>query len=581
MDETNNDDIRQPKSPETLHREIERKFLIDSLPQYLQDYPHHEIEQGYLAITEDGTEIRLRKQDNQYFQTIKIGDGKTRIETEIEISKEQFTALWNFTEKQRIKKTRFKIPYYNNLTIELDVYHDNLTGLFTAEIEFINQQESLDLVTPDWFGKEVTDDPQYKNHHLAVHGFLTKLSSKPKNFDAKFPENVNIPEYQLEEGIEKLVDRIRFLKENMLGNIIVEIAGGSASGKTSAVADLIKKVFGDEALMLSLDDYYRGKTFMEESAAKGVKLNWDQPETLDLGLFRQHLLQLKAGHPISKPVYDFKTGEPAGKETVNPKKIIVVEGLFSLHETLQDQGDINVFVEIGTHGRIVRRLLRDVQRTGQKPADILLYFSQVVEPMHDLHVQSTRKNADMVIINEYSPKAEAERSGLHEVQLKFQESLEEEDLRRLGAEKLSTTKQVDEYYHPKDRDMIQTGEILRIRTEEEKITLTYKGPKIDSKFRERPKFEFDLDAETKVAFLNIYGNKKKTICKKRTIYQLDGIVFSLDQVSKLENGIIVYLGEFVEIRTTDKEDNQEKILALIGKLGLNPNSAIRESYFEM
>ena len=557
-------------------QEIERKFLVKSLPENLEQYPHKDIVQGYLAITEDGTEVRLRKKGKKYFQTVKSGAGKTRFESEVEITEDQFNTLWEATKGKRVEKTRYEIPHESG-TIELDIYHGDLDGLLSAEMEFSSEKDSNEFVTPIWLSEEVTDDKKYKNQNLALHGVPKRKQShveKPK-------EKLDIPEFKLEEGIGKLVDSIREKMTQGKDNVVVEIAGGSASGKTIVVADMVKKVFGNEALILSADDYYRGKTFMDAEAKKGNVLNWDQPEALNLDLFRQHLAQLKSGEPIEKPIYDMKVGEPTSTVEVAPKKIIIVEGLFVLDEKLKDEGDIKVFVDIGIHGRIIRRLLRDIQRTGQKPADILKYFAQVVEPMHEKYIESTKKNADLIINNEYSPQIEAERSGLHEVQLKFRGILDLDMLRKLGAEKLSSTTQIDKYYDPKDRNLVQTGEILRIREEGKKKTLTYKGPKIESQFREKPKFEFDIDADIEESFLDIYGDMQKTITKERTLYQFGGIVFSIDKVSKNEDGKDVDLGDFIEIRSTDKELDQEKIKSVITQLGLNIKEGIKESYFEM
>ena len=557
-------------------QEIERKFLVKSLPENLDQYPHKDIIQGYLAITEDGTEVRLRQKGKKYFQTVKSGSGKTRFESEVEITEEQFNSLWEATKGKRVEKTRYEIPHESG-TIELDVYHGDLDGLLSAEMEFSSEDNSNKFIAPEWLSEEVTDDKRYKNQNLALHGVPKRKQPRVE----KSKESLDIPEYQLEEGIVKLVDNIREKITQGGGNIVVEIAGGSASGKTSAVADMVKRVFGDEALILSADDYYRGKTFMDSEAKKGNILNWDQPEALNLDLFQQHLAQLKSGQPIEKPIYDMRVSEPTSTEEVTPKKIIIVEGLFALDEKLKDQGDVKAFVEIGTHVRIVRRLLRDIQRTWQKPADILKYFSQVVEPMHEKYIESTKKNADLIIDNEYSPGVEAERSGLHEVQLKFRGDLDVDNLRKLGAERLSSTVQIDKYYDPKDRNLVQTGEILRIREEGNRKILTYKGPKIKSQFRERPKFEFDIDADTEEAFLGIYGDMAKTIKKERTLYQLNGVVFSVDRVSRNEDGKDIDLGSFIEIRSTDKEQNVEKIKAVIQSLGLDINEGIKESYFEM
>lgn len=408
-----------------------------------------------------------------------------------------------------------------------------------------------------------------------------------ESIESRFPreedreEELAIPEYGLDEGVERLIHTVKEQISEKDDNIIVEIAGGSASGKTSAVADMVTKAFGEEALAISADDYYKGKTFIDAEAAKGNILNWDQPEVVNLKLLQQHLAELRIGNPIEKPIYDFKTGESVGTETVYPQKVIVVEGLFVLDDILKQEGDIKAFVDIGTHGRITRRLLRDVQRTGQRPADILKYFAQVVEPMHDKYIQSTKKNADIIINNEYNPETEAQRSGMHELQVKFKYDLDADMLRKLGAEKLGSTTQIDRYYNPKDRDLTQTGESLRIREEGTRRTLTYKGPKVESQFRERPKFEFDIDEETEGAFLEIYGDMQKTIIKERTLYQLDGLVLSIDNVQKQINGEEVDLGNFVEIRTTDRDSGQEQILSVMERLGFDMNDAIRESYVEM
>jgi predicted adenylyl cyclase CyaB len=557
-------------------KEIERKFLVKSLPENLNQYPRQEISQGYVSVSKDGVEVRLRKEGDKYFQTIKSGGGKIRIETEIEISEEQFNSLWQTTEGKRLEKVRYEIPHGGQI-IEADVYRGSLEGLVSAEIEFASPEASDQFVPPEWFGKDVTGDKRYKNQSLALRGLPKEAAPKKE----REKEKLDIPEYGLEEGVAQLVSMAREKVSQRKGPIIIEVAGGSASGKTSAVAAKLKEIFGEEAMIVAMDDYYRGKTFMETEAQKGNVLNWDQPEALNLPLLREHLSELKTGRSIQKPIYSFKTGEPTGTEELQPCRVIIVEGLFALDEVMKDEGDVKVFVEIGTHGRILRRLLRDIERTGQKPADILGFFAEVVEPMHEKYVASTKRNADIIVINEYSPKVEAERSGLHEVQLKFPATLDVETLRKIGAERLGAVTQVDTYYNPRDRNLVETGEILRIREEGDHKILTYKGPKIESKFRERPKFEFEIDTETERKFLSMYGDSVKVIKKERVLYQLDGIVFSVDSVFKIENDVTIDLGNFIEIRSASKGGEKPKLDEALAKLGLDVNQGIKESYFEM
>ena len=549
-------------------KEIERKFLISSLPENLDSFPHKEIAQGYIVVTPDGTEVRLRRKGDKYYQTVKSGSGMVRDENEVELTEEQYSSLWGTTEGKRLEKTRYEIPY-NDCVIELDIYHGDLNGLVTAEVEFVSEEAGKEFIPPSWFGEEVTEDKSFKNQRLALNGMPEALKE-------------TAPEYELQEGVSALVD---LTKEKMTvnenGTTIVEIAGGSASGKTSAVANKLMEALGEGAVLISMDDYYRGGKFMKNEAEQGRVLNWDQPEALNIELLKQQLEDLKQGKPIQKPKYDFKTGEPIGFEEISPAKVVVIEGLFALNDLLKAEGDVKAFIDIGTHGRILRRLLRDIERTGQRPEDIIRYFSEVVEPMHDKYIQSTKKNADIVIRNEYKPKEEAERSGLHEVQLKFKGGVDNETLRKLGAEKLSETVQVDHYYNPKDRDLTETDELLRIREEGSHTILTYKGPRVESEYRDRPKFEFDIDEDSKTKFLSIYGDMSKSIKKIRTLYQLDGMVFSVDQVIKMEGSEERPVGTFVEIRSTSKTFDEKKMRATLSKLGLQMEDAIKESYFEL
>jgi CYTH domain-containing protein len=149
--------------------EIERKFLVASLPEAIDRYPHERIIQGYLVIGADGSEVRLRRKGRKYFETVKLGRGGVRSELEIELTAAQFDTLWEATSGRRIEKTRYEVPQAGRI-IEVDVYHGELAGLVIAECEFASAEESRRFVPPEWFGREVTDDPAYRNQSLALHG---------------------------------------------------------------------------------------------------------------------------------------------------------------------------------------------------------------------------------------------------------------------------------------------------------------------------------------------------------------------------------------------------------------------------
>lgn len=151
--------------------EIERKFLVAQVPGDLEANPSYELEQGYIAITNEGVEVRVRHREGaQALLTIKSGGGQERLEEEIEIDDRRFRALWPLTDGRRIRKRRYLIPIGDGLHIELDVYRGELDGLRTAEIEFDSADAARAFTPPSWFGPEVTDDPRYKNKRLATDG---------------------------------------------------------------------------------------------------------------------------------------------------------------------------------------------------------------------------------------------------------------------------------------------------------------------------------------------------------------------------------------------------------------------------
>ncbi len=147
--------------------EIERKFLVDEVPG-LEVTESDEIEQGYLALGDDG-EVRLRRREEGRELTVKRGGGLSREESEIELDRGQFEALWPLTEGRRLTKRRHRIPH-GELTIELDVYSGDLEGLTVAEVEFESEADAATFIPPDWFGDDVTGDERYRNEALATDG---------------------------------------------------------------------------------------------------------------------------------------------------------------------------------------------------------------------------------------------------------------------------------------------------------------------------------------------------------------------------------------------------------------------------
>lgn len=151
-----------------MNKEVERKWLVPKSPA-LSRRKRVKIVQGYLPGVKSETEVRLRREDNKYFETIKVGGGLERDEMEVELSKKQFKVLWPTTRGRRLAKTRYKINYRGK-KIELDIYHRNLDGLRVAEVEFESPKQAQSFSPPAWFGKEVTGQRKFKNSSLVAKG---------------------------------------------------------------------------------------------------------------------------------------------------------------------------------------------------------------------------------------------------------------------------------------------------------------------------------------------------------------------------------------------------------------------------
>ena len=148
--------------------EIERKFLLKSIPNAVLESPGTRIRQGYLAH-DDFREVRVRHQGRKYFLTMKEGSGLMRGEVEIPITAEQFKALWPRTEGRRVEKIRTVVKQ-GGYRLEIDRYEGELAPLLVGEVEFSSVKESADFEKPKYFGPEVTDDGAYRNVSLAMHG---------------------------------------------------------------------------------------------------------------------------------------------------------------------------------------------------------------------------------------------------------------------------------------------------------------------------------------------------------------------------------------------------------------------------
>ncbi len=179
--------------------------------------------------------------------------------------------------------------------------------------------------------------------------------------------------------------------------IVVGVAGGSGSGKTTVVHRILDRVGWDRIAYLPHDAYYKDASHLPWS--QRVHLNYDHPNSLDNDLLITHLKMLLRGEPVDAPIYDFAT-HTRSIETrrVQPSPVILVEGILVFVDSrLRDLMDIKIYVDTPADERFIRRLLRDIRERGRTVESVVEQYQSTVRPMHQRFVEPSKQYADIII----------------------------------------------------------------------------------------------------------------------------------------------------------------------------------------
>ncbi|MBL0174306.1 MAG: uridine kinase [Ignavibacteria bacterium] len=195
-------------------------------------------------------------------------------------------------------------------------------------------------------------------------------------------------------------------------SVVIGIAGGSGSGKTTFARLVIERLGADNVLLVQHDAYY--KDISHQPFEVRAASNFDHPDALDTALCAEHIRALKAGRTVEQPLYDFSTHLRTGEtRRLEPRPFIVVDGILILaEESLREQMDLRVFVDAPDAVRLERRSRRDVVERGRTPESILEQWRGSVDPMHRAFVEPSRRHADIIVpfesMNEAAADAVAE-----------------------------------------------------------------------------------------------------------------------------------------------------------------------------
>ncbi|RME08692.1 MAG: uridine kinase [Anaerolineae bacterium] len=179
--------------------------------------------------------------------------------------------------------------------------------------------------------------------------------------------------------------------------IVIGIAGGSGSGKTTVARSILERVGEKHIAYLPHDAYYKDLSHLPEN--QRAQINFDHPDSLDTPLLIQHIKQLQRGQPVEVPVYDFTTHSRTAQSTrVEPQKVILVEGILIFAEAaLRQLFDVKIFVDTDADLRFIRRLQRDIHERGRTLDNVIHQYLSTVRPMHLEFVEPSKRYADVII----------------------------------------------------------------------------------------------------------------------------------------------------------------------------------------
>lgn len=198
--------------------------------------------------------------------------------------------------------------------------------------------------------------------------------------------------------------------------LIIGITGGTGSGKTSVVEQIVSQLPANEVCIISQDAYYSDTSHL--SFEERTKINFDHPQAIDFELMVSHLKILREGKSFEQPVYSFiEHNRTAETVTTSPKKVIIVEGiLIFTHPDLRELFDIKIFVHADSDERLIRRLKRDIATRGRDLNEVLNRYQTTLKPMHQQFIEPTKEFADIIIpTNKYNTVAvDVIRSIIHQ-----------------------------------------------------------------------------------------------------------------------------------------------------------------------
>lgn len=179
--------------------------------------------------------------------------------------------------------------------------------------------------------------------------------------------------------------------------MIIGIAGGTGSGKTTVVNKIVKNISDNSVAVLAQDSYYKNNKDL--SFEERQKINYDHPNSIDFDLLLKHLKELKNGKEINQPIYSYVShSREEDYKVIHPKDVLIVEGILVFtNKELRELCDLKIFVHTDADERLVRRIRRDIKERGRDIDEVLNRYEKMLKPMHEQFIEPTMKYADIII----------------------------------------------------------------------------------------------------------------------------------------------------------------------------------------
>ncbi|XP_048137544.1 inorganic pyrophosphatase TTM2 isoform X2 [Rhodamnia argentea] len=396
--------------------------------------------------------------------------------------------------------------------------------------------------------------------HQRKQGLLKDQVRLVKRKDCNRHEIVPIQDpLSSEKGFFIVIRACQLLAQKNEGIILVGLAGPSGAGKTVFTEKILN--FMPSISVISMDNY--------NDSSRIVDGNFDDPRITDYETLLRDVEELKAGKPIQVPIYDFKTSSRTGYRTleVPSSRIAIIEGIYALNEKLRPFLDLRISVTGGVHFDLVKRVLRDIQRAGQEPEEIIHQISETVYPMYKAFIEPDLQTAHIKIINKFNPFTGFQNPTYI---LKSSRNVAVDQIKAVISEEHAETSEqtYDIYLLPPGEDPESCQSYLRMRNKDGKYSLMFEEWVTDNPFVISPRITFEVSVRL-LGGLMALGYTIATILKRSShVFSDDRVTVKIDWLEQLNR-------QYVQVQGKERH----VIRSVAEQLGLE-GSYIARTYIE-